>query len=97
MKQPDPFTDSKDSRIVRRPSQPRSNLERFSKGCALVGRLEEGAEMSAAGRHRVWDEVHVEVTDLLKELLGDSLVKVEREELFQANVEDGPALVRSTG
>ena len=66
-------------RITRRPTQPRSNLERFNRGCKLAMQLEEAADMSSSGRHKVWDEIGAEVTELLKELLGDSLVKIERE------------------
>ena len=80
MRQRDPFTDSASSRTVTRPAQPRSNLARFKAGSTLAAQLREAEGMSSAGRHKVWEAVMPEVLPMFEELLGDSLIKVEREE-----------------
>ena len=76
---PDAKRQAPPERIIRQPAQPRSNLARFRRGSELASRLEEAATLSPRGRHRVWDALHVEVTEMFKELLGESVVKIERE------------------
>lgn len=87
MKHADPFKDSADSRIIRRPSQPRSNMERFTRCDTLASQLREAMQMGSAGRHRVYDALMGEVLDLFEELAGDSLVKLQmpKTDLFQEN------------
>lgn len=80
MKQAAPFRDAEGGRIIRRPTQPRSNMARFNRGCLLATQWEEAMEMSSAGRHRVLDEIGPEVLEMFKELLGDSLIKLEKED-----------------
>lgn len=67
-------------RIIRRPAQPRSNLARFRRGKDLASQLREAEELSSTNRHRVYDVVMAEVMEMFEELLGDSLIKVERVE-----------------
>lgn len=99
MKPADPFKDSADSRMVRQPVKPRSNMERFNRFHALASQMREALGMSSAGRHRVYDALMLEFLEMSEAYAGDSLVKLAmpKTDLFQADVEDGPALVRSTG
>jgi hypothetical protein len=70
-------------RITRRPSQPRANLARFRRGKDLALQLREAEELSSANRHRVYDALMAEVVEMFEELLGESVVRVEKEQPVQ--------------
>ena len=85
------------SDTVIRKAKPRSNLERFKAGSSLAEQLREASTLQGASlRHREYDRLVPTVLPMFEELLGESMLKVEKEELVHADVAGGQPLVRSS-